>query len=149
MKREYPETPLAAVSGVIFNDEGHVLLVRRGRPPAKGKWSLPGGVVHLGEELEAALAREVFEECGLKVVAGPLLSVSSRIVHDSRGEIQFHYILLDYLCRCTDGVLRAGSDARDARWVRVDKVGRLDITEGLLSVIMEGYNQKDKIWYRS
>ena len=138
MKREYPETPLSAVSGVLFDDEERVLLVRRGRPPAKGKWSLPGGVVQLGEELEEALKREILEECGLTVEVGPLVSVSSRIVHDEAGRVQYHYILLDYLCGCTDGVLRAGSDAVDVRWAGLDEVRCLELTEGVLEVVLKG-----------
>lgn len=138
MRREYSQTPLCAVSGVIFDSEERVLLVRRGRPPARGKWSLPGGVVQLGEELEEALKREILEESGLVVEGGPLLAVSSRIVRDQDGKIQYHYILLDYLCRFVQGQLRAGSDAEDVGWFEWNTLEGLDLTEGVLGVIRKG-----------
>jgi len=138
LRREYSQTPLCAVSGVIFDSEERVLLVRRGRPPARGKWSLPGGVVQLGEELEEALKREILEESGLVVEGGPLLAVSSRIVRDQDGKIQYHYILLDYLCRFVQGQLRAGSDAEDVGWFEWNTLEGLDLTEGVLGVIRKG-----------
>ena len=138
MKREYPDAPLTAVSGVLFNDAGCVLLVRRGREPAKGKWSLPGGVVHLGEALEDAVRREIFEECGLRVEVGYLVSASSRIVKDAKGRVRFHYILLDYLCRPIGGDFKAGSDVSDVRWVEVEDASKYDLTEGLLEVVQKG-----------
>jgi len=138
LRREYPQIPLCAVSGVIFDSEERVLLVRRGRPPARGKWSPPGGVVQLGEELEEALKREVLEECGLKVKVGSLIAVTSRILCDEEGKVQYHFILLDYLCQYVHGTPVAGSDAGDVRWVGFDEVGDLDLTDGVLEVIRKG-----------
>lgn len=130
---------------MLFDDQGQVLLIRRGRPPGRGKWSLPGGVVQLGEDLDEALKREVLEECGLRVEVGPVLAVSSRIVRDERGKIRYHFILLDYLCQCADGELTAGSDASDVRWVGFDEVGGLDLTEGVLGVILKGCEKRGKV----
>ena len=138
MKREYPQGPIPAVSGVVFDDGGRVLLVRRARFPAKDKWSLPGGVVHLGEELSEALKREIKEECGLVVEPGPLLAVTSRIIRDAEKRIQYHYVLLDYLCYWVSGRLEASSDARDARWLRMDEAEQMDLTEGVLDVVRRG-----------
>ena len=138
MRREYPETPITAVSGVVFDDRERVLLIRRASLPARGKWSLPGGVVHLGEELDEALKREVKEECGLSVNPGPLIAVSSRIIRDTEGEVQYHYILLDYLCECIHGQLESGSDASDARWFDLRTIENLDLTDGVLEVIRKG-----------
>ena len=120
MGREYPEAPLPAVSGVVFDEIGRVLLIRRGSEPARGKWSLPGGVVGLGESLEDALKRELLEECGLRVEVGSLVSVASRIGRGTGRQVRYHFVLLDYLCTGFGGVLRAGSDASDVKWVNVE-----------------------------
>ncbi len=138
MKREYPEYPLPAVSCVLFNEKGQVLMVRRGNPPAQGKWSLPGGVVKTGEELENALKREMLEECGLEVEIDSLLSVSSRIVKNKDGKIQYHFILLDYFCKWIGGSLKAGSDASAIQWVTIDEIKSLEVTEGVVDVILKG-----------
>ena len=113
--REYPVFPLPAVSGVIFDDRDRILLIRRANPPAKGKWSLPGGVVKLGEELAEALKREIREECDLTVLVGPLVWASSRIIRDGKDHIQYHYVLLDYLCRSENSNVTVGADASEAR----------------------------------
>ena len=141
-EREYPVAPLPAVSGVIFNKQNHVLLIRRNRQPSAGKWSLPGGVVQLGEELEQALKREILEESEIFVKVGPLLDVSSRIIVDETGKIRYHYVLLDYLCKHVSGSPKAGSDAGDLKWIPVDRVGEFDITQGLLDVISKGFDKR-------
>ena len=128
---------------MVFDDEGRVLLVRRARFPAKDKWSLPGGVVHLGEELSEALKREIKEECGLVVKPGPLLAVTSRIIRDAEKKVQYHYVLLDYLCHWIGGRLEASSDASDARWLRMDEVEQMDLTEGVLDVVRRGEARSD------
>lgn len=144
MKRQYPSAPIPAVSGVIFNDEKCVLLIRRASQPSKGKWSFPGGVIHLGEELEDALKREVLEECGLQVEIESILTVTSRIIRDTNKDIQYHYILLDYLCRRIGGRLRPSSDADDARWFSLEEASELDLTDGTLDVIQAGYKKITK-----
>ena len=151
MKREYPQFPITAVSGAVFDLQGRILLVCRANPPAQGKWSLPGGVVQLGETLEGALKREISEECGLEIQVGPIVCASSRIIHDEENRIRYHYVLLDYLCRSDSGEVTVGSDASEARWIYVDDVEDYDLTEGLGSVIhkaeaMKKRTSKDKFF---
>lgn len=132
--REYPEAPRIGVGAVVLRD-GHVLLVRRDRPPAEGKWSIPGGLVHLGETTEAAAVREVAEECGLKVRLHGLAGVAERIISDPDGRVRYHYVLIDYVATPESGELRPGSDAADCRWVPVADLGHYETTEGLVSMV--------------
>jgi len=115
MQREYPECPLMGVGAVIV-DRGRVLLVRRGREPLKGHWSLPGGMLEVGEALTAGVVREVVEETGLIVEPLELIELLDRI-HRDGDRIRYHYVIADYLCRVAGGVLKAASDADEVRWV--------------------------------
>ena len=116
MAREYPKSPLVGVGAVIVQD-GRVLLVQRGHEPLKGHWSLPGGLVRVGEPLEAAVAREVREETGLEVKPVQLIELLDRIHRDEKDHVRYHYVIADYLCQVLDGVLQAASDAAAVRWV--------------------------------
>jgi mutator protein MutT len=115
MRREFPETPLIGVGAVVV-DKGRVLLVRRGTEPLKGQWSLPGGLVELGEPLLAAVVREVREETGLTVEPVELIELLDRI-HRQDERVRYHYVIADYLCRVAEGTLLAASDADAVRWV--------------------------------
>jgi mutator protein MutT len=115
MQREFPSAPLVGVGAVVV-DRGRVLLVRRGSEPMKGRWTLPGGLIELGEPLEAAVVREVSEETGLTVEPLELIELLDRIHRDGE-RVRYHYVIADYLCRVTGGALRAASDADAARWV--------------------------------
>jgi 8-oxo-dGTP diphosphatase len=115
MQREFPLAPLLGVGAVVV-DEGRVLLVRRGHEPLKGQWSLPGGLLEIGESLTAGVAREVLEETGLIVEPIELIELLDRI-HNEGERVRYHYVIADYLCRVTGGTLQAASDADDARWV--------------------------------
>jgi mutator protein MutT len=115
MHREFPEAPLVGVGAVVV-DGGRVLLVRRGTEPMKGHWSLPGGLVELGEPLSAAVVREVREETGLTVEVLELTELLDRI-HREGERVRYHYVIADYLCRVTGGQLLAASDADAVRWV--------------------------------
>ncbi len=135
--RRYPGAPVVGVGGVVVSSRG-VLLVKRGRPPSRGLWSIPGGAVEVGESLAAAVAREVAEETGLEVRVGPLLEVVERILRDRRGRVEYHYVLLDYLCFAAPDEPAAGSDAAAARWVEVAELGRWGLTPDTLGVIEKG-----------
>src|SRR5712692_8214105 len=100
--RTYPDRPIVGVGAVVI-DGNSVLLVRRANEPLKGEWSLPGGAVELGETLEAAIAREVYEETGLSVEVGPIVDVLDRIRFDDDLRPRFHYVLVDFVCRSSAG----------------------------------------------
>ena len=134
MRREYPPAPLVAVAAVVLKD-GRILLIRRATEPGRGKWSIPGGVVRLGERLREAVVREVREECGLLVEVLDLLDVIETIVRDEEGRVRFHYVIVDYLARPISGVLRASDDALEARWATIDEALEMDITNALRGLL--------------
>jgi ADP-ribose pyrophosphatase YjhB (NUDIX family) len=115
MQREFPSSPLVGVGAVVVHDS-RVLLVQRGHEPAKGQWSLPGGLIDLGESLPEAVAREVHEETGLVVEPLELIELLDRI-HREGERVRYHYVIADYLCRVVGGALVAASDADAVRWV--------------------------------
>jgi ADP-ribose pyrophosphatase YjhB (NUDIX family) len=115
-----------------------VILVRRGHQPLAGEWSLPGGTLEVGETLEAAIAREVAEETGLDVEVGPVIEVFDRIMLDDQQRVQYHFVLVDYLCRPAGGELRAGSDAADIAMADPAALERFRLTDKANSVIARG-----------
>jgi mutator protein MutT len=115
MRREFSSAPLVGVGAVVV-DEGRVLLVRRGTEPLKGQWSLPGGLLELGETLAEGVVREVGEETGLTVEPLEMIELLDRI-HRDGARVQYHYVIADYLCRVVGGALQVGSDADAVRWV--------------------------------
>jgi 8-oxo-dGTP diphosphatase len=119
LQREFPGAPIVGVGAVVVDRE-RVLLVQRGHEPAKGKWSLPGGILELGESLVQGVVREVEEESGLAVEAIELIELIDRVdrVSGAAGErVRYHFVIADYLCRVVGGELKAGSDAEAVRWV--------------------------------
>lgn len=114
--REYPDRPIVGVGGLLFQGRS-ALLIKRGKPPGQGQWSIPGGAVKVGETLTEGLAREMVEEVGLNVTVGPLVEVVERIFLDDNGRALYHYVLMDYLCFPREGALNPGSDAAEARYV--------------------------------
>jgi 8-oxo-dGTP diphosphatase len=143
MSREYPAQPLVGV-GVCVLRGRQVLLVRRGKPPLQGSWSLPGGLLELGETGAAAAAREVAEETGMAVEVGPLLTVVERLDHDEAGRVRYHYVLLEYLARWRAGEPLAADDAAEAIWAdveRLDEYGLWSKAHEVIGLALEAANR--------
>jgi 8-oxo-dGTP diphosphatase len=136
--RPYPERPVVGVGAVVL-DGDRVLLVKRGHEPLKGQWSLPGGGVETGETLEAAIAREVREETGLEIEVGPMVEVLDRISRDAAGQVEHHFVLVDFTCRSTGGLLRCASDADDAEWVPLDRLTEYGVAPVTVQVIRKAF----------
>ncbi|OFV93532.1 MAG: hypothetical protein A3F68_06380 [Acidobacteria bacterium RIFCSPLOWO2_12_FULL_54_10] len=136
--REYPDRPLVGVGGVIIKG-GNVLLARRGQEPSKGQWSLPGGLVKVGEELHVALHREILEETGLSVTVGPVVEVLSRILYDAEGKVQFHFIIIDYLCTNPTGIAAASTDVSEICWASPDRLEEYQLKPETLQVIEKAF----------
>jgi len=143
MKRDYPDRPIVGVGAVIV-ERGRALLVRRGTEPLKGEWSIPGGVVELGETLREAAAREAKEETGLEVEAGEVLEVVDRIMRDPESRVQYHYVLVDFLCRRLSGETQAGADASELRWITARELESFPIAASAAAVVRKGLEQAGK-----
>ena len=133
-RREYPECARVGVGAVVL-DGDLVLLVKRGGATLPGKWSIPGGLVELGETTREAVVREIAEECGIEIELVDVCGVLDRVVRDPEGRVRYHWVLVDYLAVARGGTLCAGDDAVDARWVRIDEVAQDDTTDGLMDMI--------------
>jgi 8-oxo-dGTP diphosphatase len=131
--REFPDAPRVGVGAVVL-DGDRVLLARRGRPPSEGKWSIPGGLIHLGERIEEAVVREVEEESGLRIRVLGLCGVIDRVLREKE-VVRYHYVIVDYVAAAVGGLLRAGSDAAEVRWVAVADLDGYDTTQGLADMI--------------
>ena len=136
--RRYPARPLLGVGALIFQGET-ILLIERGQEPLKGSWTLPGGLVEPGERLEAAVAREILEETGLRVRPREVVEIFERIMVDEQGRTEYHYVIVDYWCEVEGGTLKAASDVADARWVRREEFSQYELSPGTLDVIEKGY----------
>jgi 8-oxo-dGTP diphosphatase len=143
MQREYPEQPLVGVGAIIVRD-GQVVLVKRGHAPLLGEWSIPGGLLEVGETLRQGAEREAQEETGLVVRARELLGVFERMVPDEQERTRFHYILIDFLCEVVSGELKASGDAADARWFAPDELSRLPLPDDTAAVIRLGIQKRAK-----
>ncbi len=134
MKRDYPDRPLIGVGAVIVEND-RAVIVRRAHEPLKDEWSIPGGVLEVGEALRSGAAREALEETGFVVEPGEVIEVLDRIVRDVSGRIQFHYVLIDFLCRRVSGELRAGGDASEVRWISRGELDSFPIADSASVVI--------------
>jgi 8-oxo-dGTP diphosphatase len=146
-KREYPEQPLVGVGGVVI-DRGRALLIRRGGPPLEGQWSIPGGMLELGETLEQGVMRELAEETGLDVKVIEIIEVFERIfpappkADGTPGDAsrpQYHFVILDYLCDLRGGTLSAGSDALEFAWAREEELVKFDLTVAATRVLRKAF----------
>lgn len=127
MKKEYPKQPIVGVGAIIIHN-GKMLIVKRGSDPGKGKWSVPGGLVELGETVKEAVEREVLEECNLKVEASHLIDIVDNIIRDKNGRIKYHFIILDFFAKLRGGKLKPNSEIIEAKWVPIDEVEKYDLT---------------------
>lgn len=126
VKRRYPDQPVVGVGAIILR-EGKILLEKRGNEPAKGQWTIPGGVMEVGESLEEAVARETKEETGLEVQSTSLIDVVDQVHLDKEGKIEYHYVIIDYVVKAA-GEPKAGSDADQLKWVPLEEVESYDLT---------------------
>ena len=140
-RRTYPDHPVVSVGAVVL-DEDAVLLIRRAHEPLVGEWSLPGGVVEVGETLTSALQREVQEETGLEVRVDALVEVLDRVLRGADDRVEYHFVILDYLCRVTGGRLAHSSDAADARWVPIGELQHYRVTDKVASVVQRALEIK-------
>ncbi|HET7892227.1 MAG TPA: NUDIX hydrolase [Candidatus Sulfotelmatobacter sp.] len=140
MQREFPEVPLVGVGAIIIEDS-RVLLVKRAHPPLQAEWSIPGGVLEVGELVREAAIREAREETGLTVEPRELLGVYDRILRDPAERVQYHYVLIDFLCRRVAGDLSAASDAAEVRWFTRAQLPPLRLAEDTLDVINKGFSK--------
>ena len=133
-ERRYPEAPRLGVGALVIRG-GAVLLVRRGREPNRGLWSLPGGMVMLGETLQEAAEREIMEETGVNVEAGDPFYVFDFIERDAESRVLYHYVIVDLRARYIDGEPRGGDDAADARWVTGRELPDLPVSQTTLKLL--------------
>jgi ADP-ribose pyrophosphatase YjhB (NUDIX family) len=126
IRREYPDQPIASAHAIVIRGD-RVLLVQRAAEPSKGQWSVPGGVIELGETIAAAVRREVREECGIEIEPGQVVNVADRVSPDEAGRIRHHYVVIYLLARYVGGEARASSDAAAVRWVTHEELDGLDM----------------------
>lgn len=144
MKRLYPDQPVVGI-GVVIVCEGKIVLAKRGNEPSKGKWTIPGGLVELGENIEAAVIREAKEETCLEVENPVLIDVVDNVDLDENGKIKYHYVIVDYLVSVKGGELKAASDAVDLRWVPFDEVDKYDLTSSFRNFFNHNRERLEKI----
>ena len=143
--REYPERPVVGVGGVVI-ENGRALLIRRGREPLLGEWSIPGGTLELGETLEEGVARELLEETALKVRVLELIEVFDRIYVESTADSagpkkgpRFHFVIVDYLCERIDGKAVAGSDVTDVAFAQEEELQKYHLTESASRILHKAF----------
>lgn len=132
--RQYAVYPRVGI-GVILIKENHILLVKRKQSPNKNKWTFPGGMIELGEPIEQAVHREIYEECNLFIEIKKLIDTFEYIERDQQNKIKYHYIILEYLAQYLSGTLRAKSDISAVEWIHADRFPELDSTEGTFNLL--------------
>jgi ADP-ribose pyrophosphatase YjhB (NUDIX family) len=140
--RQYPPRPLLGVGAIIFEGDS-VLLVERAGEPLKGWWSIPGGLLETGETLEAAIQREVREETGLLVDVVSRFDIFERIMRDAAGRAEYHYVLVDYICKAAGGILQPGDDVSRVEWVPCARLDEYKVTSGTVAAVKRAYSDVD------
>jgi 8-oxo-dGTP diphosphatase len=136
--REYPQRPVVGVGGVVIA-EGRALLIRRGHAPLEGQWSIPGGTLETGETIVEGIERELAEETGIRVHVLELIEVFERIFRDKDGRVQYHFVIVDYLCEMSGGSARAGGDVVDVAWASESDLAKYELTEAATRVLKKAF----------
>ncbi len=134
---------MVGVGGVVISD-GRALLVRRGRAPLEGQWSIPGGMLEVGETILEGVRRELLEETGIEVRVGELIEVFERITPDGDAKTRYHFVVLDYLCEAVSGEARAGSDVVDVAWAAPAELAKYAISETATRVILRAFEMANR-----
>ena len=138
VRREYPERPIVGVGGVVIHNE-RALLIRRGSAPLEGEWSIPGGMLEIGETLLEGVQRELLEETAIEVKVLDLIEVFERVTRDEGGRWKYHFVILDYLCEAVRGEALAGSDVTDVAWARESELSEYSLTPTAARVIQKAF----------
>jgi len=141
--REYPKHPLVGVGAIIIRGDT-VLLVKRNKEPSKGMWSIPGGLVEIGETVKDALRREVMEECNVEVEPKELYEVVDAVSRDDKSAIRFHYVIVDFLSEWRGGNPMPGSDVADAKWTPIEDLASLNLTQSARIVIEKAVRERKR-----
>lgn len=144
VRRFYPNQPVVGVGAIIVCN-GKILLEKRKGEPGKGKWSVPGGLVELGETTENAVIREVKEETGLDVADPQLIDVMDNIVRDENGEIKYHFVIIDYFLRLKGGEPKAADDAEELKWIPLNEVEKFDLTKTFRAFLQRNSGKLEKL----
>jgi 8-oxo-dGTP diphosphatase len=137
--REYPERPLVGVGGVVIA-KGQTLLIRRGNAPLEGQWSIPGGMLELGESIIEGVRRELAEETGIEVRVLELIEVFERVIPGDGGRTRYHFVILDYLCEMVSGEAKAASDVTDVAWASEEELEKYELTAIATRVIKRAFD---------
>jgi mutator protein MutT len=143
VKRLYPKQPVVGVGAIIIQN-GKILLEKRKSEPGRGKWSIPGGLVELGESISQTVVREVAEETGLEVYQPELIDVVDNVVRDENGEVKYHFVIIDYFVKLKGGNVKASSDAEELQWVPLDEVEKYDLTKTFRAFIQRNKQKLEK-----
>jgi 8-oxo-dGTP diphosphatase len=131
---------MVGVGAIIVQDD-KVVLIKRGHPPLEGEWSIPGGALEVGETIREGVIREAREETSLHVESLDLLGVFDRVIRDDHGQVRYHYVLIDFLCRVRDGSLQAAGDAADAKWFTEKELSALPLPRDTADAIRLGFEK--------
>jgi ADP-ribose pyrophosphatase YjhB (NUDIX family) len=140
LSREYPRRPIVGAGALIIKD-GKLLLIKRGAKPGQGKWSIPGGLVELGERVQDAIVREVKEECGLDIEVERLVDVFDSITRDEKGRVQYQFVVVNFLAKIKGGNLKNADDVLEARWVPIDEVEKYNLTNSFRAFFQKHYEK--------